>query len=76
MQDLRDGGHLRKMEVDLAAAFRGDGPIKQILFVSHRWENPDAPDSLGTQLVALQEHLRGHPDIELVWYDYSAPWVT
>ena len=72
MQTLRDQGYLRKMAVDLAAAFRGEGLINKILFVSHRWEDPGAPDSLCTQLEALQGHLRVNPDIELVWYDYSA----
>eukprot|EP00966_Prymnesium_polylepis_P160800 3715912-Prymnesium_polylepis.1 len=72
MQDLRDGGHLRKQEIYLFEAFRGEGLINDILFVSHRWENPIAPDSEGVQLKALQEHLQAHPHLQLVWYDFSA----
>ena len=44
---------------------------RDILAVSHRWEHPAKPDVLGTQAEALREHLEAHPEIMLVWYDYT-----
>mmetsp|Transcript_10152 Transcript_10152/g.33311 ORF Transcript_10152/g.33311 Transcript_10152/m.33311 type:complete len:484 (+) Transcript_10152:691-2142(+) len=46
-------------------AYRGE-----ILAVSHRWEQPDAPDASGVQLQAIREHLQDCPSIKLVWYDF------
>ena len=40
------------------------------LAVSHRWETPEAPDTEGEQTKAIREHLRAHPEITDVWYDY------
>ena len=73
MQTLRDNNHLKKIPIVLADAFLGHGIINNILFISHRWENPAAPDSQGVQLQAMQEYLKAHPNIEWVWFDYSAP---
>jgi len=42
-----------------------------ICAVSHRWDSIDAPDSTGEQLRALRTHLQEHPQLELVWFDYS-----
>jgi hypothetical protein len=70
MQKLRR--HLRKMKVPLKDAFHGKGIIKEILFVSHRWEVPEKPDLEGEQLKAIKAHLEAHPDIEWVWYQYSS----
>jgi hypothetical protein len=72
MQTLRKDGHLEKWSVPLASAFRGDGIIKHILFVSHRWETPNQPDVDGEQLNAIKKYLKAHPDIEWVWFDYSS----
>mmetsp|Transcript_12494 Transcript_12494/g.40731 ORF Transcript_12494/g.40731 Transcript_12494/m.40731 type:complete len:149 (-) Transcript_12494:569-1015(-) len=43
-----------------------------ILAVSHRWEQPDAPDASGAQLRAIREHLQSPAGLEVgfVWYDY------
>ena len=71
MQELRDGGKLTKIHVSLTAAFRGEGIIKSILFVSHRWEEKESPDIQGAQLKALQEYLWDHPEAEYIWFDYS-----
>ena len=71
MQELRDSHELVKLDVDLKDAFQGKGLIQSILFVSHRWEDFAMPDGTGAQLAALQEHLRAHPEIQYVWFDYS-----
>ena len=70
-QELRNDGVLEKRSIKLAEAFRGEGGIKSILFISHRWEEPVEPDRYGNQLAAIQEHLHMHRDIAWVWYDYS-----
>ena len=41
-----------------------------ILAVSHRWEQPDAPDASSIHVRAVREHLQACPSIECVWYDY------
>jgi hypothetical protein len=46
--------------------------IKNILFVSHRWEEFGRPDVNGVQLQAIQEYLITHPEIKWVWFDYSS----
>ena len=46
--------------------------IKDILFVSHRWEEPGRPDVNGVQLEAIKEYLNEHPEIKWVWFDYSS----
>jgi hypothetical protein len=71
MQELRDSKLLEKMAVDLNEAFQGKGLVKDVLFVSHRWEDWATPDETGAQLAALQAHLRAHPEIQYVWFDYS-----
>jgi hypothetical protein len=72
MQTLRHAGKLKKMKIPLVDAFRGEGIIKNILFVSHRWEEPEQPDVYGEQLKAIDEYLDKHRDIEWVWFDYSS----
>jgi len=72
MQTLRDKNILKKMKIPLVDAFRGVGIIKNILFVSHRWEEPDQPDVDGEQLNAIKAYLGTHKDIEWVWFDYSS----
>jgi hypothetical protein len=71
MQELRDSKLLEKMAVDLNEAFQGKGLIQNILFVSHRWEDWATPDETGAQLAALQAHLRAHPEVQYVWFDYA-----
>ena len=41
-----------------------------VLAVSHRWDEPSAPDPSGVQLGAIRAHLRAHPQIKRVWLDY------
>ena len=88
MQTLRDVGRLEKKRIPLSDAFNqaagnaaqgidiGDGidvfKIKDILFVSHRWEEPGRPDVNGVQLEAIKEYLKEHLKIKWVWFDYSS----
>ena len=72
MQALRAVGNLEKKKVRLAKAFKGEGVIKKILFVSHRWEEPGRPDVKGVQLEAIQAYLKEHLEIKWVWFDYSS----
>ena len=46
--------------------------IKDVLFVSHRWEEPGRPDVDGVQLEKIKEYLKEHPEIKWVWFDYSS----
>jgi hypothetical protein len=71
MQELRDSLQLVKLAIDLNEAFQGKGLIENILFVSHRWEDWATPDETGAQLAALQAHLRAHPEVQYVWFDYA-----
>ena len=71
MQEMRDSKLLVKVLIDLNDAFQGKGLIESVLFVSHRWEDPATPDETGAQLAAIQEHLRAHPEIQYVWFDYA-----
>jgi MYXO-CTERM domain-containing protein len=71
MQELRDSLQLVKLAIDLNEAFQGKGLIENILFVSHRWEDSMTPDETGAQLAALQAHLRAHPEIHYIWFDYA-----
>ena len=69
-QELRRrGGHLEQIEISRSEAFRRVHS-KRILVISHRWEDPSAPDSEGVQMTAIKEYLDLHPAIEYVWYDY------
>ena len=71
MQEMRDSKLLEKMAVDLNEAFQGKGLIENVLFVSHRWEDPATPDETGAQLAALKAHLLAHPEVQYIWFDYS-----
>ena len=77
MQTLHKDGHLTKIKIPLASAFRepafcGGGIMANILFVSHRWEDKNKPDGDGEQLKAIKAYLEAHPDIKWVWFDYSS----
>ena len=37
----------------------------------HRWEDWATPDETGAQLAALQAHLRAHPEVQYIWFDYA-----
>ncbi len=71
MQELRDSQQLVKLGIDLNEAFHAKGLIQNVLVVSHRWEDPATPDETGAQLAALQAHMKAHPEIQYVWFDYA-----
>ena len=56
------------------------GHYREILAVSHRWLDRQAPDSQGVQFKAVRDFLIEHPQIRLVWYDFWCaphhPWST
>ena len=59
---------LVQKEITFAEGFRG-AYKKTFLAVSHRWEKPGEPDTLGVQFAAIRKHLVDHPEIQFVWYD-------
>jgi len=69
MQSLRKAGALTKLAIKLSDAICGIG-TGEVLFISHRWENPSSPDTAGKQFEAIREHLHSHPEIKYVWYDF------
>lgn len=69
-QELRErSGVLSQRTIQRSRAFRGEY-TGRYLAVSHRWMSPSEPDADGAQLAAVREHVREHPEIEWVWYDY------
>ena len=66
-------GALSRVPISRSKACRGHY-VGKFLIVSHRWESVFQPDSEGHQLCAMQDHLRAHPEIEYVWYDYACMW--
>ena len=62
---------LETRTIEFEAACRGEY-AGHILAVSHRWDTLAHPDPSGEQLRSLAAFLRGHPEIELVFYDYSS----
>ena len=44
----------------------------KFLKVVYRWETMDHPDPSGVQWLALQKHVRDHPEIRWVWYEFLA----
>ena len=67
-QELQQRGTLVRKRIDLISAYHEN--IDDILFVSHRWEEPMAPDSHGEQLKQIRDHLRLHAQLKYVWYDF------
>mgnify|MGYP000890472750 CR=1 FL=1 len=43
----------------------------EVLAVSHRWEQPDEPDTQGKQFAAMRAYVGGKPAIKHVWVDFS-----
>ena len=74
MQELRDGGWLKKRQICLQDAFRGIGDdVASTLFVSHRWETPGEPDGGGVQMQEIRDFLNRPENrgVQYVFYDYS-----
>ena len=72
MQDLmRDHPDwIVKKPIDMTSSLLGDYG-EDMVGVSHRWEQPDEPDTMGVQLATLKGYLADHPKINFVWFDYS-----
>ena len=72
MQDLmRDHPDwIVKKTIDMTSSLLGDYR-EDMLGVSHRWEQPDEPDTMGVQLATLKRYLVDHPKINFIWFDYS-----
>lgn len=70
LQQLRKthAAWLVQKEITFAEGYRG-AYKKTFLAISHRWEKPGEPDTLGVQFAAIRKHLVDHPEIQFVWYD-------
>jgi hypothetical protein len=69
-QLLRESPHaIVHRTIDVGEAYRG-AYARECLAISHRWERSDAPDTEGVQQRAACAHVRSHPEITFVWYDY------
>ena len=66
-QELR--GKLEKRKITRSEAFRAVHR-HEFLAISHRWEDPKAPDGQGVQMKAIKTYLEEHHEVEFVWYDY------
>ena len=70
MQELRGReGWLQLLEISWDAGCSGMY-LEAYLSISHRWEEPGAPDTRGVQLQAVKAYLLEHPEIRYVWYDF------
>ena len=66
-------GWIEQMTISQVGAFTGKYQ-REFLAVSHRWESPEAPDTLGVQLRSVREYLIKNPGVKWVWYDsWSMP---
>ena len=63
-------GVLKEKEISHEDAYFQRSLIGKFLAISHRWLEKEQPDKSGEQLRKLKEHLKSHPEIEWVWYDY------
>ena len=72
-QELAIQKVLRPLKVTKGDAYNA-AHAETVLVVSHRWESRSVADLSGEQLKAIQEYLRNHKNIKLVWYDsWSVP---
>jgi hypothetical protein len=58
-----------KKKITLVDALHG-AYCGEYLFISHRWETPEAPDPNGVQLRRVKDHVRRNPLTRFVWYDF------
>ena len=63
-------GAIVRRTLRVADAYRG-AYASDLLAVSHVWEHADEPDRAGAQMRAVKAHLREHPEVRGVWYDFS-----
>ena len=67
-QVLREEGALVERKLTRSECYRGVH-VGKVLAVSHRWEQPGAPDTEGVQLKAILAHLDAVGTLELVWFE-------
>ena len=46
--------------------------IEQYLAVSHRWEDPNQPDTKGAQLDAIRDYCRAHPRVKYIFFECAS----
>ena len=74
MQDLRNDPKRADWLVQRVVTFADviAGACHDCLVVSHRWEEPDQPDKLNEQFMAIQAYVQENPSIAWVWYGAAA----
>jgi HEAT repeat protein len=69
LSNASGGSVLEKRTLKAGVAYR-QGYVSDLLAVSHRWEDPSAPDGAGAQLRAIRAYLDAHPEVVGVWFDF------
>ena len=70
-EEVTENGALVHVQIPFQDAFNGSFNAKgEFCIVSHRWMELGVPDADGVQFRAIQAHLRAHPHIKFVWYDF------
>ena len=74
MQDLRNDPGRADWLVQRVVTFADviAGACYDCLVVSHRWEEPDQPDKLNEQFMAIRAYIQENPSIAWVWYGAAA----
>ena len=62
---------LQKLPIDMTSALTGEY-TNIYVGISHRWEDPQQPDTLGRQLEAIKRYLHDNLEVEYVWFDFSS----
>jgi HEAT repeat protein/outer membrane murein-binding lipoprotein Lpp len=69
LSNASGGSVLEQRTLKAGVAYR-QGYVSDLLAVSHRWEDPSAPDGAGAQLRAIRAYLDAHPEVVGVWFDF------
>jgi len=69
LNNASGGSVLEQRTLKAGVAYR-QGYVSDLLAVSHRWEDPSAPDGAGAQLRAIRAYLDAHPEVVGVWFDF------
>jgi hypothetical protein len=70
-QELREEqpDQLREVDMSRAESYRGSFRHKYVV-VSHAWDEPGVPDSVGAKIRQIKSFLEEYPQIEWVWFDF------
>ena len=75
---MRRPGWVVKVRFSLEDAYSLDGKptrmAKEVLAVSHRWENAAKPDVSGEQITTIRTFVQGKHTIKYIWYDFWCMW--